>query len=259
MGTVSPPMDDASRQSTCHTILGLDLAVAPENSGVALAQRDGDDEWRLQRLFRGSREPLLGQILAILDDPRPLICIDSPLGWPAALADGLRDHRAGEPLPGEPQTLFNRYTDVEIRQRLRKKPLEVGADRIARTAVAALTLLEALRQALGQPLPLLLGLDEPAVGKVIETYPAGTLRAHQVESRGYKRPDGETVRGRLASWLAEGIAMDEAQQAKCVASDHVLDAVLCVRAGLDVLAGEAVAPEDLALARREGWIWCRGA
>jgi hypothetical protein len=42
-----------------------------------------------------------------------------------------------------------------------------------------------------------------------------------------------------------------------VHTDHALDAVLCVCAGLDFLSGEAVAPDDLSLAKREGWIWVR--
>jgi len=37
----------------------------------------------------------------------------------------------------------------------------------------------------------------------------------------------------------------------------VLDAVLCVVAGLDFLAGAAPGPADPEAARREGWIWVK--
>jgi len=35
----------------------------------------------------------------------------------------------------------------------------------------------------------------------------------------------------------------------------VLDAAVCVQAGCDFLRGRAIAPTDLALAKKEGWIW----
>jgi hypothetical protein len=38
---------------------------------------------------------------------------------------------------------------------------------------------------------------------------------------------------------------------------HALDAVLCVAAGIDFLAGAALGPDDPEVARREGWIWVR--
>jgi hypothetical protein len=37
----------------------------------------------------------------------------------------------------------------------------------------------------------------------------------------------------------------------------ILDAVLCVLAGVDFLKGEVLFPKDMALARKEGWIWVR--
>jgi len=44
-------------------------------------------------------------------------------------------------------------TDDEIFARLEKRPLDVGADRIARTVHAALALLEELGRLPGQPIP----------------------------------------------------------------------------------------------------------
>jgi hypothetical protein len=37
----------------------------------------------------------------------------------------------------------------------------------------------------------------------------------------------------------------------------ILDAVLCVLAGVDFLKGEVIFPKDMALARKEGWTWIR--
>jgi hypothetical protein len=41
------------------------------------------------------------------------------------------------------------------------------------------------------------------------------------------------------------------------ASADALDAAVCVLAAADFLRGEAMPPEDQALAEREGWIWVR--
>jgi hypothetical protein len=41
-------------------------------------------------------------------------------------------------------------------------------------------------------------------------------------------------------------------------NDDLLDAMVCVLAGADFARGEALPPEDLEQARREGWIWFRG-
>ena len=50
--------------------------------------------------------------------------------------------------------MFWRTTDVFIQQKLKKTPLDLGADRIARTAYAALAVLGSLRAELGISIPL---------------------------------------------------------------------------------------------------------
>ena len=50
--------------------------------------------------------------------------------------------------------LFRRQTDDDIHTRFRKRPLEVGANFISRTAVAALKLLQKLRTSTSMAIPL---------------------------------------------------------------------------------------------------------
>ncbi len=92
---------------------------------------------------------------------RPL-ALDAPLGWPAVLGETLGPHIAGESLDGTPNELFRRQTDHFIKAVIGRQPLDVGADRIARTAHAALGLLEQLRQLTGQPVPLAWTPHDPA-------------------------------------------------------------------------------------------------
>ncbi len=103
---------------------------------------------RLLELTRGSRQRSPIAIVAEWAEAHSpvLLALDAPLGWPAALGVALAGHRAGGPLEHTPNRLFRRRTDDWVRSRFGKRPLEVGADLIARTAHAALALLEGLRQ-----------------------------------------------------------------------------------------------------------------
>lgn len=174
-----------------------------------------------------------------------LLALDAPLGWPAALGVTLASHRAGEPPEHAPDRLFHRRTDDWVRTRLGKRPLEVGADLIVRTAHAAPALLEGLRARLGEPVPL---LWEPArlerLG-AIETYPAATRRACW--------PADLADPEQLARWTGSAPS-----RLAAVSADE-RDAVICTIAGADFLAGRAQSPTavDRETAEKEGWIWAR--
>ena len=190
----------------------------------------------------------------IHDDVPTLLAIDAPLGWPAALSVGLAKHLAGEEITTEPNSMFRRYTDRFIQERIGKTPLDVGADRIARTAHSALSLLGALRRRLNYNIPLAWSQDDCRRISAIEVYPAATLRAHSINTKGYKK----------RSNLAERDAMIERLHSLASFPEHIevlrdsvdaLDAVVCLVAGADFLQGLAMPPSDLALAKQEGWIW----
>jgi hypothetical protein len=53
------------------------------------------------------------------------------------------------------------------------------------------------------------------------------------------------------------MVLDEAAAAKAVASDDALDAALCCAAAADFMSGNVFEPQDIDLARKEGWIWVR--
>ena len=243
-------------------ILGVDVAVAPQNTGWAVAA-PADGGWRVEAAGCGRRNtPLTAGLAEAVDARRPvLLCLDAPLGWPAALGAALAEHRAGEPLTAPPRSLFTRATDHALRERLGKRPLDVGADRIARTAHAALALLAALRHNLAHALPLITAPTVTAAGAVAETYPAGTLLAHGLHRPGYRRAEAADARRAIAGALAGSHALDASPVTEaCAARTDTLDAVLCVAAGIDLLDGRAVPPDDTLTAAREGWIWCaRGA
>ena len=75
-----------------------------------------------------------------------LLAMDAPLGWPQDFGTVLANHSAGMPLQEKPNQFFRRETDRFVQRTLGKVPLDVGADRIARTALSALQLLGKLSE-----------------------------------------------------------------------------------------------------------------
>ncbi|PAP79255.1 hypothetical protein B1759_12980 [Rubrivirga sp. SAORIC476] len=237
-------------------IVGIDCATQPKNTGLALAVLEGD---RLTvhhaRVAAHATDAAETAADWLADAPDGVLALDAPLGWPAPMGKALASHTAGAPISTEADRMFNRATDRVVRQRLGKKPLEVGADRIARTALVALATLDAVRRRV----PVAMGWTPGDVCgyHALEVYPAATLLARGLDTRGYKRPDASARRAALLSAL--DLSASDPVRAAAEAVDHALDAVLCCVAAADYARGRALTPAqagvDDALARREGWIW----
>jgi hypothetical protein len=171
------------------------------------------------------------------------------------LGQALAVHSAGEELEPEPNDMFRRGTDRFIHREVGKLPLDVGADRIARTAYAALKLLRTLRARLELQIPLAWASNFEDRVAAIEVYPAATLKSHGVATKGYKRATGNVERTMIVSALRRHLDI-QCDVAGMTANVDALDAAVCVVAGKDFLDGNAMRPSDLVRARREGWIWC---
>ena len=237
-------------------IIGIDCATDAKKVGLALCIiRDGRP--RIEEVTTGETWAGIDDQVAIWTTKSTLLALDAPLGWPAPLGQALHSHRAGAGLDSSPNALFRRSTDDAIANRLRKRPLDVGSDRIARTAHSALSFLARLSKKLDAPIPLAWDPGPIAATSAIEVYPAGTLAARDLPHSGYKGPKhpASALRQQLTTAISEELSVDEHAAELMVRTDHALDAVLCVSAGLDFLAGDAVPPHDLRLAQQEGWIW----
>lgn len=239
------------------TLLGVDAATLPGKTGLARAVRDGE-LWRLRDVRLGAPDAPPAAVLAawLAEDPHALVALDAPLGWPADLGAALADHRAGDPVGAVADRMFARATDRAVHARLGKKPLEVGADRIARTALATLALLDEVRRRSGQALPLAWGPTGWTGAAAIEVYPAATLLAHGHAIGGYKVPGSAARAAVVAAW-PDTLAVPPDVDLVALEAD-AFDAVVCLLAAADFVAGTAVAPDDQALARREGWMWVKG-
>lgn len=241
-------------------LIGVDCATQPKKTGLARGWWDGAC-CIVEDVQLGSAETPPAAVISGWMQERPfptLLAIDAPLGWPLPLSDALHTHRAGDPLPLTPNALFRRETDVVIKRELGKQPLDVGADRIARTAHVALRLLQTVRDHTEAAVPLAWEPGSPVQSAAIEVYPAGTLIAHGIASRGYKKPDAVEKRASILAHLPEYLTPPQ-DTSVLLATDDALDALLCVLAGIDFLRGEVIRPTPTPRIHREGWIWVKSA
>ena len=238
-------------------IVGIDCATEDAKIGLALGEEFGGRAV-MTEVRICSAESRAATLIAdwLRREPKTptLLAIDAPLGWPKDLAESLIEHRAGASVSVQPNRMFRRETDRFVHAQLNKTPLEVGADRIARTAHAALVLLTDLRKQLDIKLPLAWGPDWEGTA-AIEVYPAATLLARKMTASGYKKKKHHaSERESLSLALSAHLQLPDSCPA-IVQSADALDAAVCVLAGADFVRGHAHQPADRELAEKEGWIW----
>jgi len=237
------------------TVVGVDCATRDAKVGLALAEEYPDGARLLDASIGSSKLRPVDRIVEWIDGRRPVvIALDAPLGWPAPLANQLAGHFAGSSVDTSASSLFRRFTDRYVEEVIGKRPLEVGADRIARTAVSALGLLADLREQLDDPIPLAWSETDLLPLSAIEVYPAATLRSRALKSEGYKGKKGHETRRELFESIAFDVAAD-LDLLEILANDNIFDGVICALAGLDFVKGRAIEPPDREIARKEGWIW----
>lgn len=238
-------------------IIGVDCATKPSRTGLARAEH-GHGGWKVTdlRVCDGDQHPVELVVDWLQDSESALLALDAPLGWPAGLGRALGRHSAGEPVMVPGHLLFRRLTDRVVAEQTGKTPLDVGADRIARTAHSALLFLDHVRMATAEPIPLAWDIPLQARVEAIEVYPAATMLVRGGSLRGYKKPKAESARTALLEILTPVCDFEGVKEA-AVENHDCLDALACVVAGIDFLEGKAVGPKEPDIARREGWIWFR--
>jgi hypothetical protein len=246
-------------------IIGIDASTDPKKIGVALGQVVNQHIHlkELSGMLYTDKKPSLKHLADWIHryGPHVLIAVDAPLGWPAALGQALAQHQAGQILPGQSNELFRRKTDCYIKEKTDKQPLDVGADRIARTAHDMLQRLSELRK-LAEPaqLPLVWQQGCPKEPSIIEVYPAATLKVLGIQAEGYKgnSEDARLERRSIMRKLdRRGLEEWGEHRATALETDHALDAVICLLAGLHFLQEGCYEPENVEISRQEGWIWVK--
>lgn len=274
-------------------IIGIDCATEPQKIGIARAihckkapvqvewagtvPKPSDGKW-----WRAVVERIGGWIGHAQKQQIPvLLALDAPLGWPDEMRRVLPAHVAGAlPTPdgitfSDPEDekdhrdhMFARHTDGVVWKKVEKKPIDVGAEKIARAAHASLYLLHSIRERTGKDIPLAWVPRRVTQVQAIEVYPAATLESRGVSSTGYKggrdekRRDGKTkgeIRGERLRALRAEVKVTEGIVPSAIQTDHAFDAVICCLAAVDFLNGSVIPleAEQRLRAEREGWIWVR--
>ena len=245
------------------TIIGIDCATKANSVGLAFGELTPGD-LVLRRVLTGDHaEPSIHEMLGrwIHEGTPVLLALDAPLGWPVGMGIALAGHVAGRPLTIEPNRMFRRLTDRFVKETTGKTPLDVGADRIARTAHSALELLANIRKTTGHEIPLEWSPGSLSGVKAIEVYPAVALLTLGLKPTGYKKKDesGLAARREILDLLKQHIGLDRETERAVLANGDLMDAVLCIQAGQDFLSGKCVEPLQgaIPIVRQEGWIWFR--
>jgi len=225
-------------------LIGIDCATQPNKVGLALGELDGDGV-RIKACCTGNPKEAPASIVCSWLKPgeTALLALDAPLGWPLAIGRALAGHQAGAAMGATAHSLFRRQCDDDIYERFGKRPLEVGANFISRTAVAALDLLADIRSITGESIPLAWTPADLEPITAIEVYPAATRLAHGSPGK------GGSIEG------LEPLLDLSAFDGVLPASADAIDSLVCVLAAADFIQGRARPPLDLDIAKQEGWIW----
>lgn len=169
----------------------------------------------------------------------------------------LANHRAGDQILIDDNEIFRRETDKFIKAKVGKTPLDIGADKIARTAYAALKIIHELSDLVQFNIQLTWNTEVLRNISVIEVYPAATLGCRGIQNLKYKDKGKDPIKEEIVDSLKQYLKLPN--DLKLILSNaDVLDSVVCTLAAKDFLDGNAYQPIDKELAKKEGWIWVYG-
>ena len=291
MSAVTATLRPTLRPTEPVRIIGWDAAVDPRNTALTLVTWRGagsdsrpapEDAAReiaalhvAAHVAPRDHEELIGTVSDWIHGETPtVLCVDSPLGWPERMAEALAVHVAGAGIEASADELFRRVTDIDVRRRVGKTPLDVGADRIARTALATLNAIADVQERVGRigrtihmPTAFENPRHHPETVPLLESYPAGWFASERIVTRGYRPPEStgrrrellDQVEQRLRSGGVELTYGAEVDRDRFTRRADDLDALMCTLNGVDYLLGRCPPPavDQQETARREGWIWCK--
>lgn len=168
-----------------NSIIGIDCSTNPKKLGLCRASISANGLVE-EEVMTGTTRPA-DLVCSWIKGSSSLIALDAPLSWPIDLRRSLASHAAGQSIPLEGNQLFRRTTDRFIKDKLDKQSLDVGADRIARTALWAVNFIAALSRKSREPIHLTWSPSFVGPIAAIEVYPAASLISRNLSLQGYKR------------------------------------------------------------------------
>lgn len=235
--------------------LGIDLAADPKKTAAAVLVW-APEAARLAHLQLGVSDEDIVDLFTDADATG----IDCPVGWPQALLPFLSGHLnrdAGSVLQHDGiagrRLLAYRDCDRFVTSITGLIPLSVSADRLAHPAMRCAVIQTKIAKDHGyQPLD--------GSGRLMEVYPAASLKLWHIEARKYKGKGASEsgVRNLILKQLQEGAPWLDLgpHQDALVASDDLLDSVIASLTARAAHIGATLLPgaEHLEAACQEGWI-----
>lgn len=242
--------------------LGIDLSASPERTAIATIEWGGGAA-RVAPPLLGLDDAALADRLAAAD----WAGIDAPFGWPEAMVLAIYEYAtSGRWSPVDKAAFRYRRTDRFVREHVEQEtgkklwPLSPSSDRIALAAWRLAQLREHYFDRTG------IRFDRAGADRIVEVYPAAALLLWGLDRRGYKtgprldrRAPAEAAREALLASIeaqAPWLVWEPGAREACIQSDDALDAVLAALIARAAALGltEPPPPDDLELARGEGWL-----
>lgn len=228
------------------TTLGIDLASSEQKTAACLVR------WSEPVEIAIARANFMDADLEELMQPADKVGIDVPLGWPRKFAESVGSYMSGVAWQADHRSpdLRLRATDRHVATTRGRHPLSVSTDRIAIPAMRAAKLLSQIDS----------GFDRAGAGKVVEVYPAASLKAWGFDPDRYKGAKGRTIRERLvAKFIADTagwVRIADPVREECIRDDNVFDALICALTARAAQLGlcDPIPDEHVESARFEGWI-----
>ncbi|HRE80779.1 MAG TPA: DUF429 domain-containing protein [Opitutaceae bacterium] len=223
--------------------LGIDLSSQFKNTAAVLIT------------WRGGRARAEIPCLSCTDDDLyPLIAqadvvgIDAPFGWPVEFVNAVNNWPHETWSREARDRLRFRETDRFVHQQQNVWPLSVSTDIISLPAMRAMSLLRRHGVA-----------DRSGDGRFFEVYPAASLRAWGMNSRGYKETKSITstsLRRKMINALHDALPALDFSDSAFIANPDAFDALIASLTARCAATGYTLGPSDTQrpLAQREGWI-----
>ena len=229
-------------------IAGLDLAAEPKGTALALIDWSGKTA-KLVHLQVGATD----EHVVKHSNNAEKLGIDCALGWPLEFVDFVNRHSQGaNDFAGDidwRRRMAYRETDRAVRELTGRWPLSVSSDRLGLTAMRCAGLLSKLSLES-------VDVDRSGRGKVVEVYPAASMRLWGFDSSGYRT--SSELRAELLQQIKHAAAWFEPGEfaETMIGSCDAFDAVIACFSARSAQLGFSTEPpkERHRQAKAEGWI-----
>mgnify|MGYP000953606960 CR=1 FL=1 len=239
-------------------VIGIDCATDPKKTGISFGYYRNCEMVITNTIVSKDFTTMYRYLFDYINkNDDILIAMDAPFGWPSSMGHALINHNAGNPIHIDSNNMFRRETDRFIKRKIGKQSLDVGADRIARTAHSALNIIDEIRKHTNREVTLVWDETDIRGVNLIEVYPAATLDCYNIVSKGYKESNKYDVRKVIIEALSNHIII-ETNRDMILHNADALDSVICLLAAKDFIMGNVLYPDNIELAKKEGWIWVKG-